>query len=291
MKSMTGYGRAEKIMNGLDILVEIRSVNHRYFEFSARFPKAFGYLEIPLKKLVKENIQRGKIEISVYINHTEGKKAEISVNEDIVMGYIDSLRNAAAKFNIGDDLKISTLATLPDVFNIEEACDDEKVVLDSVIETANEAIDAFENMRSAEGENLKKDILSKLDNMSAYLGEIETLAPKMQQDYYDRLYEKLLEILDRKDIDESRIIEESAIFADKVAIDEETVRLRSHIGQMRDLVNATGTIGKKLDFLVQEMNRETNTIGSKATDIKITNDVVNLKSEIEKIREQIQNVE
>lgn len=291
MKSMTGYGRSEKTVENLDVLVEIKSVNHRYFEFSSRLPKAYGYLEIPLKNLIKEKVNRGKVEVSVFLYHPEGKKACVSVNSELAKGYIEALRAEENKLDLGDDLKLSSLMQFPDIFNVQDVREEEQQVIDFVVETAKTALDSFIEMREKEGEALKKDISSKLDRTEQLVKKVEEAAPLLTEKYFERLYTRLKTVLESEDFDQQRIITEAAVFSEKVAVDEETVRLESHISQMRELLESNIPVGKKLDFIVQEMNREVNTIGSKAMDVEITKTVVDMKSEIEKIREQVQNVE
>lgn len=291
MKSMTGYGRSEKTVENLDVLVEIKSVNHRYFEFSSRLPKAYGYLEIPLKNLIKEKVNRGKVEVSVFLYHPEGKKVCVSVNSELAKGYIEALRAEENKLDLGDDLKLSSLMQFPDIFNVQDVREEEQQVIDFVVETAKTALDSFIEMREKEGEALKKDISSKLDRTEQLVKKVEEAAPSLTEKYFERLYTRLKTVLESEDFDQQRIITEAAVFSEKVAVDEETVRLESHISQMRELLESNIPVGKKLDFIVQEMNREVNTIGSKAMDVEITKTVVDMKSEIEKIREQVQNVE
>lgn len=291
MRSMTGYGRYELLKDNLDILVEIRSVNHRYFEFSLKTPKAYGYIEAPIKNLIKDSVSRGKIETSVYIIHPDGKKACVSVNKELAKGYIDALNTANEQLGLENDLSLSSLLKFADIFNVSEIQEEESELTENVLEAVENALSAFVLMREEEGENLKKDILAKLEYIDKRVCEIEEIAPSFQENYYNRLLDKLNELIGNGEIETQRLITEAAIFAEKTAIDEETVRLHSHISQMRNLVETTGSIGKKLDFIIQEMNREVNTIGSKALNAQVTTIVVDLKSEIEKIREQIQNVE
>ena len=293
---MTGYGRAQKILHGRDILVEIRSVNHRYYEYSSRIPRAYGYIDDKLKTLLKTGISRGKVEISVSINNIEGKDTEIAVNKGVAEGYINALRALNSEMGGGqpwleDDLKLSKLIKLPDVFSIQKTPDNEEEVWGDVQEVACEALEKFVSMRCTEGEKLRQDVTEKADGILEMVGKVEELSPVTVENYRNRLYQKLSEILESKDIDQQRILTEAAVFAEKIAVDEETVRLRSHIAQLKDMLGAEDAIGRKLDFIVQEMNREVNTIGSKAQDLNVTRIVVDMKGEIEKIREQIQNIE
>lgn len=291
IKSMTGYGRAQELIGGMDILVEIRSVNHRYYEFSSRLPRMCGFLDEKLKSALQGSISRGKVEVSVNIGYAEGKDAVIAVNKSIARGYIDALSSANEELGLRNDLALSQLLRLPDVFNVQKAAQNEEEIWDAVRITAQSALEGFMLMRSAEGSRLLADVSAKLDAIEEMVSFIEGKAPLMTEAYRSRLFAKLCEVLENKNIDEQRILTEAAIFSEKVAVDEETVRLRSHIDQFRGLLAQDIPVGRKLDFLIQEMNREINTIGSKAQDIEITRAVVNLKSEIEKVREQIQNIE
>lgn len=288
---MTGYGRYQQIVGNRDILVEIRSVNYRYFEFSCRIPRNMGYLEEKLKRLIKENVSRGKIEVLVTINNVDGKDETISVNMGVAQGYIDALRSANDTFKLPDDLTLSQLSRFPDVFTVIKTIDDENEIWDAVKLVAEKSLEKFVAMKSVEGEKMFNDVLSKLDTIESMVGVVEVASPQTIENYRKRLYDKLSEVLESKDIDESRIVTECALLSEKLAVDEETVRLRSHISQFRELLNSNEPVGRKLDFLIQEMNREVNTTGSKAQDITITKTVVDMKSELEKIREQIQNIE
>ena len=291
LKSMTGYGRAQSILNGRDILVEIRSVNHRYYEYSSRVPRTYSYIDEKLKAMLKTGISRGKVEISVSINNIEGRDTEIAVNKGAAEGYVNALRGVADDLRLTDDLSLSKLIKLPDIFTIQKTPDDEEQVWEDVAAVAQEALDRFVEMRAVEGERLRSDVLEKSDTILALVQKVEEQSPRTVEAYRKRLYQKLTEILENKDIDQQRILTEAAVFAEKIAVDEETVRLRSHISQLRSMMDCTEAVGRKLDFIVQEMNREVNTIGSKAQDLSITKLVVDMKAEIEKIREQIQNVE
>ena len=297
LRSMTGYGRAQKIINGRDILVEVRSVNHRYYEYSSRIPRAYSYIDEKLKALLKSAISRGKAEVSVTINNIEGKDMVIAVNKDVAEGYVNALRSLNQQMGtdgecwLEDDIKLSKLLKMPDIFTIQKAPDDEEQVWADVAEVASEAIAKFVDMRTTEGERLFADVNSKADLILEMVGKVEELSPQTVENYRSRLYKKLSEVLESKNIDEQRILTEAAIFSEKIAVDEETVRLRSHIAQLKEMLVNEEAIGRKLDFIVQEMNREVNTIGSKAQDLNITKIVVDMKAEIEKIREQIQNIE
>ncbi len=291
LRSMTGYGRSQKILNGRDILVEIRSVNHRYYEYSSRIPRAYAYIDDKLKALLKSGISRGKVEVSVTINNIEGRDTEIGINKGVAEGYVKALRSIAGELGLEDDLSLSKLIKLPDVFTIQKTPDNEEEIWSDVSEVASEALERFVAMRITEGEKLRSDVLEKADNILAMVEKVEELSPRTVENYRNRLYQKLKEVLEDKNIDEQRIVTEAAVFSEKIAVDEETVRLRSHIGQLRAMLSSEETVGRKLDFIVQEMNREVNTIGSKAQDLDVTKIVVDAKAEIEKIREQIQNIE
>ncbi|MDD6278483.1 MAG: YicC family protein [Oscillospiraceae bacterium] len=291
LRSMTGYGRSQKILNGRDITVEIRSVNHRYYEYTSRIPRTYSYIDEKLKTLLKTMISRGKVEAAVTINTIEGKDSVIRINKCAAQGYIDALRGAADELGLEDNLKLSNLIRLPDIFSVQKVPDDEEQIWADVAETASEALERFIEMRTVEGERLKSDVLEKADNIEKMVAEVEKISPETVENYRNRLYSKLCEVLESKDVDEQRIVTEAAIFADKVAVDEETVRLKSHISQLRNMLDSGEAVGRKLDFIVQEMNREVNTIGSKSQNLNISHLVVDMKSEIEKIREQIQNIE
>lgn len=291
LRSMTGYGRAQKILNGRDILIEIRSVNHRYYEYTSRIPRAYGYIDEKLKALLKTVISRGKVEVSVNINNIEGRDTVIAANKGIAEGYVAALREIGCELGLDDDITLSNLIKLPDIFNVQKTADDEDQIWKDVYHTASEALERFVKMREVEGERLKVDVIEKADSIINDVAIVEELSPKTVENYRNRLSQKLTEILEGRDIDEQRILTEAAVFAEKIAVDEETVRLRSHVAQLKGMLDAEESVGRKLDFIVQEMNREVNTIGSKAQDLDITKLVVDMKAEIEKIREQIQNIE
>lgn len=288
---MTGFGRAEISSGGRTVTVEIRSVNHRYYEFSARVPRGCGYLEEKLKSYINGRISRGKVEASVIIVNTQCSDTLVEVNLAAAGSYITALRNANAELELTDDITLSQLLKLPDIFTVRKAAEDEEEVWNEVRAVADEAISRFVEMRVTEGIKMREDILEHLAVIEGLVEEIERLSPITAENYRSRLYQRLCEVLEDKNIDEQRLVTEAAIFADKTSVAEETVRLTSHIRQLEDMLDAKEPVGRKLDFLIQEFNREANTIGSKAQDIAVTKLVVELKSEIEKIREQIQNIE
>ena len=291
IKSMTGFGRERIVNESREILVEIKSVNHRYLEFSAKTPRAYGYLDEKLKELLKTSISRGKVEVSVSIYNQEGINAETEINKELAKGYLNALRNSADELDLKDDLTLSKIMKLSDIFTVVKKTEDEEVIWNEVKAVAESAVEKFVEMRTVEGEKMYADISSRLDYLEDAVGKIENRTPSVLEGYKQRLYDKIKETIGDREVDDQRVITEVAIFADKIAVDEETVRLRSHISQFRDLINSTEPVGRKLDFLIQEMNREVNTTGSKAQDLTITQLVVDMKSEIEKIREQIQNIE
>lgn len=291
IKSMTGFGRGHQVLNGRDITVEIRSVNHRYYEFSSRLPRSLGYVEDKLKTLLQGRISRGKVEVSVLINNVEAADEKVTINHEIVKEYIDAMRSVKDEFGLVDDLSLSNILRIPDAFTVVKTETDEAQLWEDIRSTAEEALEHFISMRENEGERMKQDVLSRLAKIEEWVGVVETRSPMVVEDYRKRLYDKMCEVLSSTNIDENRILMEAGIFSEKTAVDEETVRLRSHIAQFRGMLESGEPVGRKLDFLVQEMNRETNTIGSKVQDIEVTRIVVDQKSEIEKIREQIQNIE
>ena len=289
--SMTGYGRAGAVLHGRDIKVELRSVNSRYLEYSSRLPRSCFFLEDKLKKLVAARVSRGKVELSLSIQNVTAADTVVSVNWGLAEGYRAALTSMVERMDLKNDVTVGMLARFPDVLTQTAAPTDEDALWQDVESIANQAIDAFVAMRAAEGEKLKADGESRLHNVAALVGQIEQATEGRVKAYSDRLYARLQELLEDRNIVESRLVTEAAIFADKTAIDEETVRLHSHVAQYRQILELNEPIGRKLDFLTQELNRESNTIGSKCQDVAITRLVVELKSEIEKIREQIQNIE
>ena len=289
--SMTGYGRARQVLNGREITVELRGVNARFLEYSSRLPRAFAFLEDPLKKLVAARVSRGKVELSLTVQNTTAADTVVTVNWPLAKGYRDAMTALSEQLELKNDMSVSLIARMPDVLAQTAAPLDEEALWADVQTVAGRSVDAFLTMRAAEGEKLKADLLSHLDVVEQLVGRIEANTAGRVKAYSDKLYARLQELLADRSIDESRLVTEAAIFADKTAIDEETVRLHSHIAQYRDILSGDGPVGRKLDFLTQELNREANTIGSKCQDVDITRLVVELKSEIEKLREQLQNLE
>ncbi len=291
VKSMTGYGRAQAIVDNMNITVELKSVNHRFFEFFARVPRSFNYLEEKLKNFSRTKIIRGKVEMYVTVEMIDTALTQIEINREYADSYVKALKTLAAEYSLLDDISVSTVSRNSDVFKITSKEIDEDAVTAAVLSVAEQAVHAFIAMRETEGKRLRNDIEGRARTILSKVEFIEETSPETVKNYRERLELKVKELLDTANIDEQRIITETAIFADKVAVDEETVRLRSHIKQLMELLDKGDDIGKKLDFIVQEMNRETNTIGSKSQNIQIAQCVVDIKSEIEKIREQVQNIE
>ncbi len=291
IKSMTGFGRSSLALENMDILVEIRSVNHRFLETSIRLSHAYSYLEDKVKKQIQNKISRGKVDVNLSIQLHGLNDIEVEINNSLAAAYINAMRSANEKLGLDDDLTLSSIMRFSDIFSLRKVQLDEETVWASVLPAVNEAADRFLEMRIIEGEKLYADLKNRLDSLEKLLNNVKEYAPETAKRYYNKLYAKITELLADRDIEESRIMTESAIFADKIAIDEETVRLGSHIEQFRSLIESDEPIGRKLDFLIQEMNREVNTMGSKAQDLAVTRCVVDMKSEIEKLREQIQNIE
>ncbi len=291
ISSMTGYGKAQQLIGGREISVEIRSVNHRFFEFSARVPRSMAYLEEKLKSLVYGQVSRGKVDVSLTVVSLEEPDAQVQINTPLAKGYLEALRGLSQELQVEDDVTLSSLARFHDIFVLRRVELDADALWEAVRQVAQEALEHYLAMRAAEGEQLRVDILERLDLIEGYVSQVEERSPKTVEEYRARLYAKLSEVLQNQQMEEQRILTEAAIFAEKIAVDEETVRLRSHIAQLREFLQSGQAVGRKMDFLVQEFNREANTIGSKAQDIEIAKIVVELKSEIEKIREQVQNIE
>ena len=291
VKSMTGFGRCETEVNGRRITVEMKSVNHRYFEFSCRTSRGYSFLEDKLKKYVSTKVARGKVDMYVSVTESEDSEVNVTINKPLASGYVNAIKTLATEYNIPDDLSVSVLSRYSDIFQIHKEEQDEEQVFNDVKVALDVALDGFLSMREAEGEKLKDDVLSRVDTIMSIVSEIEERSPLTVEEYRQKLTKRITDMLSGAQIDEQRILTEAAIFADKVAVDEETVRLRSHFEQMKTFFETGAPIGRKLDFIVQEMNREANTIGSKVTDSVLAHKVVDIKSEIEKIREQIQNIE
>lgn len=291
IRSMTGFGRGEATVDGRDITVEIKSVNHRYFEFNCRTTRGFGFLEEKLKSYIKERVSRGKIDMFVSLSQKEDTESIVKINPSLALGYINALKKLSDEYGVKDDISVSTVSSYSDIFQVHKAPEDEEEVWNAVKPVLDTALNNFITMRETEGEKMKADVMSRAKHILSIVDEIESRSPERVKEYETRLKERIEELLGSADYDEQRVIAEVAIFADKVAVDEETVRLRSHFDQLKSLMDGDGEVGRKLDFIIQEMNREANTIGSKANDSSLSHMVVDIKAEIEKIREQIQNIE
>lgn len=291
IKSMTGYGKSEQTIDSLNVTVEIKSVNHRYFEFSARVPREYGFLEEKLKKYCNSLITRGKVECYVSVEDLEEREMEVNVNETLAAGYVKALKELSERFGLKDDISAVTLSRYPDVITLHKASEDEERIWNAVKTVAETAVSKFIEMRETEGSKLRGDILSRADYIIECVEFIEGRSPETVREYNEKLKQRMKELLGDAAVDEQRLLNEAAIYADKIAVDEETVRLRSHISQLREFMNSSEAIGRKLDFLVQEINREANTIGSKAQDVDVAKKVIAIKAEVEKIREQVQNIE
>ena len=291
IKSMTGFGRCEIEEDNRKITVEIKSVNHRYLDVNVKLPKKLSFFESAVRNLIKEYIQRGKVDIFITCEDFNAANFSLKYNEELAGEYLKYLQQMAEHFQLENDIRVSTLSRYPDVFIMEEQDNDEEELWALLEKTLRNACEAFVETREKEGENLKTDLLNKLDEMIGYVDFIEDRSPIVMKEYRERLETKVKEILEDKQMDDARIATEVTIFADKICVDEETVRLKSHIEAMKAALTGGGTVGRKLDFIAQEMNREANTILSKASDLAISDTGINLKTDIEKVREQIQNIE
>ncbi len=291
IRSMTGFGRAQISVEGYNITVEIRSVNNRYFDFYAKMPRTFSFLEEKVKSLLSTEISRGKVECSLQIETTADESVIVSINEPLAVGYVKAVEELAEKFEVKNDLTALSLARFSDILSITKAPVDEEDLWNKVQVAVKEALAEFIKMREIEGEKLKADVLSRADLIINNVKYIEERSPETVKAYSEKLLERMKTVLGDTQVDEARILTEAAIYADKVAVAEETVRLRSHIDQLHSMLDSNEAVGRKLDFLVQEINREANTIGSKAQDVDIARRVIDIKAEVEKIREQIQNIE
>lgn len=291
IKSMTGYGGAKGSVEGLSISIELKSVNNRYLDVTAKLPRNLLFAEELIKAAVGRHISRGKVDVFVTVDASASDDMVVRVNEPLLRGYIDALGAVSEKYGLENDMTLMSVCRLPDVLSTDRRELDNSALADGITAILEAALTEYDAMRLREGEKLRDDVLSRLDEISRLTGIVEQESPKTVAEYRARLEQKLQEVLGSANIDESRILTEAAIFADKVAVDEETVRLRSHISQLRGLAAGDSPAGRKMDFLIQELNRESNTIGSKCQNADIAHVVVDLKAEIEKIREQIQNVE
>ena len=291
VKSMTGYGRAREMRNGRDITVEVRSVNNRYLDCTVKMPRAYIFAEDRMKARVQQAISRGKVDVFVTIDASAADEAVVAVNEPLARGYYEALTRLKTMFSLPGEVTPEVLAKFPDVLAVTKAEEDVEAIAADICAVLDDALAAYNDMRAVEGEKLAEDVAGRVTTIETVVGRVEERSPQTVAAYRQRLEAKMQEVLQSTTIDESRILTEAAIFADKIAVDEETVRLRSHIAQLRAMLASDEPVGRKLDFLIQEVNRECNTIGSKCSDLTIAQDVVNMKAEVEKIREQVQNME
>ena len=291
VKSMTGYGRAVETVNGREFTVELRSVNNRYLDCTVKLPRSLSFAEDAVKQAVKNTISRGKVDVYISVHSEGAADVKVSLNAAMVEGYLAAMKQMVADYSVKDDISVSLLSRMPEVFTVEKPDVDEEQLRADLLSVVDKALAAYDAMRAAEGKALENDLRSRGNTILELVAQVEAGNGQTVIDYRTRLENKLKEVLANTAIDESRILTEAAIFADKVAVDEETVRLRSHLEQMNNMLTAGGAIGRKLDFLLQEMNREANTTGSKCTDVRLARIVVDIKAELEKIREQTQNIE
>lgn len=291
VKSMTGYGRHESTLHGRTLVIEVKSVNNRYLDCNVRLPRVYICAEDGVQRRVKEVISRGKVDVYVNMENNAEEAVSVTLNQPVAAGYLEALRKMAETFGLAPAVSIDLLSKFPDVFKVDKVPEDLEELTADIHAVTEEALRDFDAMRCREGEKLEADLLGRLDTLEDFAHQVEQRSPQTVADYRVRLTAKLQEVLADRQLDESRVLTEAAIFADKVAVDEETVRLHSHIAQFREMLAGGSPIGRKLDFLIQEMNRETNTIGSKCSNLEISTIVVNMKAEIEKMREQVQNIE
>ena len=291
VKSMTGYGRARQTLHGRDITVEVRSVNNRYLDCTVKVPRTYIFAEDSVKSRVQKAVSRGKVDVFITIDATGADETVVAVNEPLARGYYEALTKIRDMFSLEGELTAAVLAKFPDVLTVTKAEEDLESVAGDICAVLDEALEAYNAMRAVEGVKLCEDIAGRVTTIETVVGKVEERSPQTVAAYREKLTARMQEVLQSTTIDESRILTEAAIFADKIAVDEETVRLRSHIAQLRAMLKSDQPVGRKLDFLIQEVNRECNTIGSKCNDITIARDVVALKAEVEKIREQVQNIE
>ena len=291
IRSMTGYGRYQDTVDGMDITVEIKAVNHRYYEYCSRLPRAYGFLDDKLKAYLQGSISRGKVDVYVFIDTADAPGSRVTVNHSLVQGYLKALGEIAETYGLRNDVSVMSLARYPDLLTVHREAEDEEAVWAAVRTVADVALNRFLQMREKEGEKLQEDILSRAAAILEAVGQVEERSPQTVREHMDKVQARMRELLGTATVDEQRLLTEAALFADKIAVAEETVRLRSHISQLEHMLAGNEAVGRKLDFLVQEINREANTIGSKAQDVQLARVVVDIKAEIEKIREQIQNIE
>lgn len=291
IKSMTGYGRAVETIGNKEITVELRSVNNRYLDCTVKLPRIFAFAEDAVKRKIKEQIQRGKVDVFISVNMAAGTDTTITLNRPVLESYLAAMKSIVADYDVADDISVTSLTRFSDIFLVEKQEEEEDKVLSEILSVVEKALEKHTAMRCQEGSAMEADLRSRAETILGLVAKVEERSPQTVREYRERLYAKMREVLESTGIDENRILSEAAIFADRIAVDEETVRLRSHFVQMDAMLASGGTIGRKLDFLLQEMNREANTIGSKGNDLEQARTVVEIKAELEKIREQVQNIE
>ena len=290
IKSMTGYGKSNMSKNLREYQVEIKSVNHRYLDVSIKMPRSLSYLEEEIKKAVSAKLTRGKVDVFITFNNNSLEGRDIKINTEIARMYIKELRDLAESEGIVADIPVTEISKLPDVLTIQNNQDDE-TIKNELLEVTNQAIENLVGMRKIEGEKIAQDLFTRIQDINGKVKKISSLSTGLIEDYVVKLNTRIKELLQDQEIDEARLVQEVVIYADKCSIEEEVTRLNSHVYQFRELLNSNEAVGKKLDFMIQEMNRETNTIGSKANNLEITNEVINMKTQLENIREQVQNIE
>ena len=291
IRSMTGYGRGQDTVDGLSVVVEIKSVNHRFYEYTSRLPRGYGFLDDKLKTYLQQRVSRGKVDVYVQIHTLETVGSEVVVDHGLAESYLTALRELAQRYDLREDVSATVLSRYPDILTVRQAAMDEDAVWAAVQQVTDEALTRFVAMREVEGARMREDVLSRADTIRQAVEIVEKRSPETVREHMEKVENRMRELLAGVPVDEARLLNEAAVYADKVAVAEETVRLRSHLDQLEKLMDSNEAIGRKLDFLVQEINRETNTIGSKCSDLELTRIVVDIKAEIEKIREQIQNIE
>lgn len=291
IKSMTGYGGAKGSVEGLEIAVELKSVNNRYLDTSVRLPRSFLFAEDAVKSAVQSHISRGKVDVFISVDSSGAGDMAVKVNEPLLRGYIEAINHISEEYALSNELTALSVGRFPDVLSVEKKDLDAEAISEGILSIAEKALRDFDQMRLREGEKLRDDVISRLATIDALVSQVEAKAPETVAEYRKRLEQRMTEVLATAGIEPNRILAEAAIFADHIAVDEETVRLRSHMAQLRTMINGSSPTGRKIDFLIQEFNREANTIGSKCQSSDVAHTVVDLKSEIEKIREQIQNIE
>ncbi|MBE6929310.1 MAG: YicC family protein [Ruminococcaceae bacterium] len=288
---MTGYGRASASLSGRDITVEVRAVNHRYFDCTVKAGRLYGYLEDPVKKAAQARVARGKLDVFVTVDDSQSDDVEVTLNRHVFEAYLNSMRQMCAEYNLRDDISVTAVSRYPEVFTVTAKQADADELTRDVLSVLQSALDDFDAMREREGRKLADDILSRCKIIDGLVDQVAELSPASVKAYQEKLQTRIRELLEGAEPDEQRLLTEVALFADRIAVDEELVRLKSHLAQADSMCRQKNAVGRKLDFLVQEFNREANTIGSKCNDIEITRIVVDIKGEIEKIREQVQNIE